>query len=120
MARVKLTINGKELSVPEGTTILEAARQAGAEIPTLCHVAELKNFTSCFMCVVTVEGAPKPVPSCSTLVTDGIVVHHRQPGHPPDPAHLPGPAALGSHRRLLCALPSHLPYRHRHSGIPER
>jgi formate dehydrogenase major subunit len=74
VARLKLTINGNALSVPEGTTILEAARQAGAEIPTLCHVAELKNFTSCFMCVVAVEGAPKPVPACSTMVTDGISV----------------------------------------------
>ncbi|MGQ9517933.1 MAG: FAD-dependent oxidoreductase, partial [Anaerolineae bacterium] len=74
MADINVTVNGKAFQVPPGTTILQAARLAGAEIPTLCHVAELKQFTSCFMCIVQVEGRPKPVPACSTMVSEGLVI----------------------------------------------
>ena len=74
MADINVTVNGKALQVPPGTTVLQAARLAGAQIPTLCHVAELKQFTSCFMCVVQVEGRPKPIPACSSLVSEGMVI----------------------------------------------
>ena len=52
MANVNLTINGKALSVPAGTTILEAARANGIHIPTLCFLKELDPHASCRMCVV--------------------------------------------------------------------
>ena len=79
MADIKLTIDEKEVVVPAGTKILDAAASVGIKIPTLCHVAELKAFTSCYMCVVEVAGAAKPVPSCSTEALDGMVITTRSP-----------------------------------------
>jgi formate dehydrogenase major subunit len=79
VADIKMVIDGNPVVVPDTATILEAATQAGIQIPTLCHVAELKRFTSCYMCVVQVEGLPRPVPSCSTQVGDGMVVHTNSP-----------------------------------------
>jgi len=69
-----LTIDGQPVTVPEGATILEAARVAGIEIPTLCHRAGLEPQTSCLVCVVRVDDAERFVPSCATLVRDGMVV----------------------------------------------
>lgn len=75
MADVSVTINGKKIAVSEGSTILEAAQQAGHNIPTLCHSENLKPFTSCFVCAVRVEGGKgNLVPSCATLVRDGMEV----------------------------------------------
>ena len=73
--RLQLTIDGQEMSVPRGWTILDAARQAGTEIPTLCHHPDLEPFNSCLLCVVEVEGLGKPVLSCGTQVRDGMVVN---------------------------------------------
>jgi formate dehydrogenase major subunit len=72
--RSQLTIDGQEISVPRDWTILEAAQQAGIEIPTLCYHPNLKPFNSCLLCVVEVEGLAKPVLSCGTQVRDGMVV----------------------------------------------
>jgi formate dehydrogenase major subunit len=72
--RVQLTIDGQGLSVPRDWTILEAAREAGIEIPTLCHHPDLEPFNSCLLCVVEVEGLSKPVLSCGTQVRDEMVV----------------------------------------------
>jgi formate dehydrogenase major subunit len=72
--RLQLTIDGQEVSVPHGWTILEAAQEAGIEIPTLCHSPVLEPFNSCLLCVVEVEGLSKPVLSCGTQVRDGMVV----------------------------------------------
>lgn len=74
MSDVSVTINDKELSVPVGSTILEAATTAGFDIPTLCHADNLKPFTSCFLCAVKVEGGRGLVPSCATKVRDGMKV----------------------------------------------
>ena len=75
MADVKLTINGKALSVPAGTTILEAARANGIRIPTLCFLKELDPRASCRMCVVEVEGARTFQHACAARVREGMVVH---------------------------------------------
>lgn len=75
MANVNLTIDGKALSVPAGTTILEAARANGIHIPTLCFLKELDPRTSCRMCVVEVEGARTFQHSCAAKVREGMVVH---------------------------------------------
>ncbi len=71
---VTITLNGRDLEAKEGQTILEAAKEHGVAIPTLCHQDELKPFSSCFICVVQIEGVPRLVPSCATPVANGMVV----------------------------------------------
>ncbi len=71
---VSLTIDGKEVEVPEGTTILEAAEKAGAHIPTLCYHKRLPPIGSCNMCIVEIKGEKEPVNSCSTPVEDGLEI----------------------------------------------
>lgn len=70
----KLTIDNQVIEVVEGTTILEAARQLGIEIPTLCHLEGLPPQTSCFVCVVKVNGNGRLLPSCATVAVEGMVV----------------------------------------------
>lgn len=65
-------INGRTVTCPEGTTILEAARQAGIDIPTLCYLRDLNHPAACRMCVVEIEGMPRLIPSCVTPVKDGM------------------------------------------------
>jgi formate dehydrogenase major subunit len=71
---VKLTIDGTEIEVEDGATVLDAARALGKDIPTLCHDELLKPFASCFLCVVEIKGRPNLVPSCSTVAAPGMVV----------------------------------------------
>jgi NADH-quinone oxidoreductase subunit G len=71
---VKVTIDDVEVSVPEGTTILRAAERVGVVIPRYCYHPGLSAPAVCRMCLVEVEGAPKPVPSCVQQVQDGMVV----------------------------------------------
>ncbi|MGC8577114.1 MAG: [Fe-Fe] hydrogenase large subunit C-terminal domain-containing protein [Thermoproteota archaeon] len=71
---VKLTINEKEVEVPEGFTILQAARKAGIDIPTLCSLEPLTNVAVCRLCLVEVKGARALVPACATPVAEGMVV----------------------------------------------
>jgi iron-only hydrogenase group A len=70
----KLTINNTPVEVPEGTTILQAARQIGIKIPTLCHVEGLQTIGACRVCVVEIEGPQNLVASCSMPVTEGMKV----------------------------------------------
>ena len=72
---VNLTINGKSVSVPEGSTILEAARSAGIDIPVLCYYKDIHKYGACRICVVEVEGAPRLQASCIVPVNEGMVVH---------------------------------------------
>ncbi len=75
MALVKLEIDGRRVVAVDSQTILTVARQHGiGDIPTLCHDEQLEPFTSCFVCVVKVEGARTLLPACSTKVTDGMVI----------------------------------------------
>lgn len=71
---VNLTINGRALSVPEGTTILDAARQLHIGIPHLCYLKGLNEIGACRVCVVEVEGRDRLVSSCNTAVAEGMVV----------------------------------------------
>jgi NADP-reducing hydrogenase subunit HndD len=73
--RVELTIDGTAVSVPEGSTILDACRSAGIEVPTLCFLETLAPVNVCRVCVVEVEGSRALVPSCSRPVAAGMVVH---------------------------------------------
>jgi NADPH-dependent glutamate synthase beta subunit-like oxidoreductase/ferredoxin len=70
----KLTIDKREIEVPSGTTVLEAARRLGVEIPTLCHLEGCEASTSCLVCVVKIDGNPRLAPACATAVTDGMKV----------------------------------------------
>ncbi|HWR55366.1 MAG TPA: 2Fe-2S iron-sulfur cluster-binding protein [Negativicutes bacterium] len=79
MANVTLTINGKEVTVPAGTTVLEAARINGFFIPTFCHSAENPGFGACRICVVEIKGARNLPASCVTAVTEGMVVETESP-----------------------------------------
>jgi iron-only hydrogenase group A len=79
MANVDVTINGREVSVEEGSTILEAAQKAGFHIPTLCHLKGLSPTGACRVCVVEVDGARNLVPSCAFPVRDGMVVRTHTP-----------------------------------------
>ncbi len=72
---VRLTIDGRETSVEEGTTLLAAARQMGIRIPTLCHVEGFEPAASCFLCAVQVEGRGTLSPSCAMPAAEGMVVH---------------------------------------------
>src|SRR3990172_4133853 len=72
MATVK--INGKEITVEDGTLILDAARQAGFDIPTFCYQARLSRLGSCRMCLVEIGGQKKMQPSCVTPVLHGMEV----------------------------------------------
>jgi formate dehydrogenase alpha subunit len=74
-----LTIDDIDVAVPEEMTILEAAKKAGIWIPTLCYYQRISPSDSCRMCVVEVEGVPRPVTSCSTLVMEGMTVHTDTP-----------------------------------------
>jgi formate dehydrogenase major subunit len=71
---VKLTIDGAEVSVEGGTTILEAAAKAGVEIPNLCFRKELGAYGACGVCVVEVKGSPKLLRACSAKVAPGMEV----------------------------------------------
>jgi len=77
MGMVKATIDGSDVLVPEGTTILQAAKGAGIRIPTLCFHERLKPIGSCGLCIVEVAGKATPVGSCETPVTDGMTVTTR-------------------------------------------
>ena len=71
---IHLTINGLPVSVPEGTTILDAARSADIPIPTLCHHPKLTPYGGCRLCIVEVKGINRPVTSCTTLVAADMEV----------------------------------------------
>jgi predicted molibdopterin-dependent oxidoreductase YjgC len=71
---VELTIDGQTVAVPEGATLLEAARQVGIDTPTLCYLENLTPVNVCRVCVVELEGARTLVPACSRKAEPGMVV----------------------------------------------
>ncbi|MEE8188863.1 MAG: NADH-quinone oxidoreductase subunit NuoG [Kiloniellales bacterium] len=70
----KLTIDGKEIEVPAGITLLQACELAGAEIPRFCYHERLSVAGNCRMCLVEMERSPKPIASCAMPVGDGMVI----------------------------------------------
>jgi len=72
---VTVTIEGIQVAVPKGTTIIEAAKQAGVLVPHYCYHPSLPSPAVCRMCLVEVEKQPKLAPACVTTVADGQVVH---------------------------------------------
>ena len=74
-----LKIDEIDLAVEEGTTILEAAKEAGVRIPTLCHLEGISAVGACRLCLVEVAGSPKLFPACMTEVTEGMAVKTNSP-----------------------------------------
>ena len=70
----KLTIDGKEVEVEKGLTVLQACEQAGIEVPRFCYHERLSIAGNCRMCLVEMERAPRPVASCAMPVADGMVI----------------------------------------------
>ena len=76
---VTLTIDGRTVTVPEGTTILEAAQTLRITIPTLCYLKDINEIAACRLCMVEIEGLERLVPSCDNVVSEGMVVHTNSP-----------------------------------------
>jgi NADH dehydrogenase/NADH:ubiquinone oxidoreductase subunit G len=79
MDTMKLTIDGKTVEVKKGSTILEAAKVAGINIPTLCHHTDLEKTAVCRVCVVEIEGSKLLQPSCAYPAAEGMVVWTNTP-----------------------------------------
>ena len=82
MSEIKITIDGTDVMVESGSTILDAAKKIGVHIPTLCHLdlhdtKMVNQAASCRICVVEVEGRRNLAPACATPVTEGMVVNTR-------------------------------------------
>ena len=75
----KLTVDGVEVEVEEGMTVLQACEAAGAEIPRFCYHDRLSIAGNCRMCLVEMEKAPKPVASCAMPAGEGMVIHTNTP-----------------------------------------
>lgn len=76
---VNLTIDNKQISVPEGTTILEAAEQNGIPIPRLCYLKGLNEIGACRVCVVELVGKERLIPSCNNVVEEGMIIYTNSP-----------------------------------------
>jgi NADH-quinone oxidoreductase subunit G len=72
---VTITVDGRQLAVPKGTTVYQAAKSAGIEIPIFCYHDRMPPLGACRMCLVRVEKMPKLQTSCTLAATDGMVVH---------------------------------------------
>ena len=79
MENITIKINGSEVSAPAGSTILEAARLAGIEIPTLCYMKEINEIGACRMCVVEVKGARSMAAACVYPIAPGMEVYTHTP-----------------------------------------
>jgi bidirectional [NiFe] hydrogenase diaphorase subunit len=72
MAAKTFTLDDKEVSAPEDSTILQAAEEANVSIPTLCHLGGVYDVGACRLCLVEVAGVPKLLPACSTKIAEGM------------------------------------------------
>ncbi|MFZ6017759.1 MAG: molybdopterin-dependent oxidoreductase [Nitrospirota bacterium] len=72
---ITLKIDGKEINVPEGMNLIDAAEFAGIHIPNLCYLKGMKGIGACRLCLVEVEGMKAPLVACNTRVKDGMIVH---------------------------------------------
>lgn len=76
---VTITINGRQLTVPAGSLVIEAARKAGIDIPAFCYYEGFSVQAACRMCLVEVEKMPKLQPACALPAADGMVIHTESP-----------------------------------------
>ena len=73
-AMVGFTLDGSTVFAPDGELLLHAAARNGVAVPTLCHDDQLEPYGGCRMCLVEVDGSPRPVPACATRVREGMTV----------------------------------------------
>src|SRR5438093_13129194 len=71
---IEFTLDGQTVAAEDDELLVHAAARHGIFIPTLCHDDKLAPYGGCRMCVVELEGAPRPVPACATRVAPGMVV----------------------------------------------
>ena len=71
--KLRLNINGKEVTGFAGQTVLEVARENGIDIPTLCYDKRVEVYGACGLCVVEAEGSPKLLRACATTIYDGML-----------------------------------------------
>ena len=71
---IEFTLDGKRASASDGELLVHAAARNGVFIPTLCHDDKLEPYGGCRLCVVGVEGSPRPMPACATRVVEGMAV----------------------------------------------
>ncbi|MCQ2750043.1 MAG: [FeFe] hydrogenase, group A, partial [Clostridia bacterium] len=76
---INLTIDGKQVSVPEGTTVLKACKAAGINVPTLCYLEGINEIGACRMCLVEIEGVRGLNTACTFPASDGMIVHTNTP-----------------------------------------
>jgi bidirectional [NiFe] hydrogenase diaphorase subunit len=76
---MRVEVDGQTLEVEAGTTVLEAARLAGSYVPTLCFDDRQAPFGACRVCMVGAEGAPGPIPACTSLCRDGMSIDTQDP-----------------------------------------
>jgi bidirectional [NiFe] hydrogenase diaphorase subunit len=79
MGVITLRIDASEVAVPAGASLLEACRAAGVRLPTLCHLEGLTPVGACRLCLVEVEGAPRPLPACASAACEGQTVRTDTP-----------------------------------------
>lgn len=76
---MQVTVDGTAVQVSDGATVLEAAKRAGSWVPTLCFDERQAPFGACRACMVAVDGSAKPVPACTTLCREGMVIDTTDP-----------------------------------------
>jgi len=74
MDKLRININGHEVTTASGQTILQVARQNGIYIPSLCFSEHFEPYASCGICLVEIEGVPKPLRACATAVSNGMII----------------------------------------------
>jgi bidirectional [NiFe] hydrogenase diaphorase subunit len=79
MGVITLTIDGQLVAVPAGSSLLQAVRAAGLQLPTLCHLDGLSPVGACRLCLVQVEGQSRLLPACASEASEGMVVHTDTP-----------------------------------------
>lgn len=77
MSQITLTIDENEIKTNEGSTVLDACRENGIDIPVLCDFKGLKSVGACRMCIVEIEGSPRLFPACTTPAVNGQVIYAR-------------------------------------------
>jgi NADH-quinone oxidoreductase subunit G len=76
---LKIEVDGRQVEVPHGSTVMDATNKLGVYVPHFCYHRKLSIAANCRMCLVEVEKAPKPLPACATPVTDGMKVRTHSP-----------------------------------------
>src|SRR5256712_11794921 len=79
MADVNITVDGKKVTAPAGTLLIEACKSVGIEVPSFCYYPNLSLQGACRMCLVKIEKMPKLQTACTTVITEGMAVTKNSP-----------------------------------------